>query len=67
MNWADLTQQQKTAVEKAYRAGKEPIDIASRYGLKPKQVSDQAYRKNWARPRRPGQAKRGRPRATSRR
>lgn len=49
-NWSDLTKAQQSAIEKAYKAGKEPGDIAPKYGLKPKQVSDQAYRKDWPKP-----------------
>ena len=47
MNWSDLTPKQQRDIEKAYKAGKEPGEIAPRYGLKPKQISDQAYRKDW--------------------
>ncbi len=50
MNWSDLSDKDKKAIEKAYRAGKEPGEIAPSYGLKPKQVSDQAYRKKWSKP-----------------
>ncbi len=49
-NWSDLTKAQQSAIEKAYKSGKEPGDIAPKYGLKPKQVSDQAYRKDWPKP-----------------
>ena len=49
-NWSDLTKAQQSAIEKAYKTGKEPADIASGYGLTPKQVSDQAYRKDWPKP-----------------
>ncbi|MEQ9364097.1 MAG: hypothetical protein RIF32_07640 [Leptospirales bacterium] len=49
-NWSDLTKAQHSAIEKAYKSGKEPGDIAPKYGLKPKQVSDQAYRKDWPKP-----------------
>ncbi len=49
-NWSDLTTAQQNAIEKAYKAGKEPGEIAPKYGLKPKQVSDQAYRKDWPKP-----------------
>jgi len=47
-NWTDLSSAQKTSIERAYKEGKEPGEIAKRYGLKPKQISDQAYRKNWS-------------------
>ena len=49
-NWSDLTTAQQNAIEKAYKAGKEPGEIAPKYGLKPKQVSDQAYRTDWPKP-----------------
>lgn len=49
-NWSELTPSEQKAVEKAYKKGKDPADIAPLYGLKPKQVSDQAYRKDWDRP-----------------
>lgn len=49
-NWSDLTTAQQNDIEKAYKAGKEPGEIAPKYGLKPKQVSDQAYRKDWPKP-----------------
>lgn len=47
MNWSDLSEKDKSAIKREYESGKEPGDIAPKYGLKPKQVSDQAYRKNW--------------------
>ena len=47
MNWSQLSDKQKTAVKSAYESGKEPGAIAPTFGLKPKQVSDQAYRKKW--------------------
>jgi len=50
MNWSDLSPKQKADIERDYKAGKEPGDISPKYGLKPKQVSDQAYRKNWSKP-----------------
>lgn len=50
MNWSDLTPKQKAQIEKQYREGKEPGDIAASFGLKPKQISDQAYRKKWSKP-----------------
>ena len=50
MNWADLNPKQKAQIQKEYSAGKEPADIAPKYGLNPKQISDQAYRKNWKKP-----------------
>lgn len=53
MNWSDLTPKQKAQIEKEYIDGKEPGDIAPKFGLKPKQVSDQAYRKKWAKPDKP--------------
>lgn len=49
-NWSELTPSEQKAIEKAYIKGKDPADIAPLYGLKPKQVSDQAYRKDWQRP-----------------
>ncbi len=57
MNWSDLTPKQKAQIEKEYRDGKEPGDIAPKYGLKPKQVSDQAYRKKWSKPTKKASAK----------
>ncbi len=48
MNWSDLTPKQKAQIEREYIDGKEPGEIAPKFGLKPKQVSDQAYRKKWA-------------------
>ena len=50
MNWSDLSEKEKSAIEREYKAGKEPGEIAPKYGLKPKQVSDQAYRKKWTKP-----------------
>lgn len=50
MNWSDLSPKQQSQIEKEYLAGVEPSDIAPKYGLKPKQISDQAYRKDWAKP-----------------
>jgi|WetSurMetagenome_2_1015567.scaffolds.fasta_scaffold969082_1 hypothetical protein len=50
MNWADLNEKQKQQIEKEYRNGNEPGDIAAKFGLKSKQVSDQAYRKKWEKP-----------------
>lgn len=48
--WSDLAPGEMAEIERAYKAGKEPAEIAGRYGLKPKQISDQAYRKNWPKP-----------------
>lgn len=50
MNWSDLSPKQMADIERQYKAGKEPGEIAPKYRLKPKQVSDQAYRKNWSKP-----------------
>ena len=50
MNWSDLTPNQKAQIEREYKGGAEPGEIAPKYGLKPKQVSDQAYRKKWTKP-----------------
>jgi len=47
MNWSDLSDKDKAAIKREYESGKEPGDIAPKFGLKPKQVSDQAYRKKW--------------------
>ena len=47
MNWSELNNKQKAAIQKSYESGKDPGEIAPSYGLKPKQVSDQAYRKGW--------------------
>ena len=41
-NWSDLTKAQQSAIEKAYKSGKEPAEIATKYGLKPKQISEVA-------------------------
>jgi len=57
MNWADLNPKQKAQIQKEYSSGKEPADIAPKYGLNPKQISDQAYRKNWKKPARKATAK----------
>ena len=57
MNWSDLSDKDKSAIEKEYKTGKEPGDIAPKFGLKPKQVSDQAYRKKWSKPAGSGPAK----------
>lgn len=54
MNWSDLTPKQKQQIESEYKSGKEPGEIAPKFGLKPKQVSDQAYRKKWSKPDRAG-------------
>jgi uncharacterized protein YjcR len=59
MNWSDLTPKQKAQIEQEYKDGKEPGDIAPKFGLKPKQVSDQAYRKKWAKPSKSKSAPRG--------
>lgn len=45
--WSDLPENVKREIERKYRAGKSPLDLANDYGLKPKQISDQAYRKGW--------------------
>ncbi len=50
MNWADLNEKQKQQIEQEYRNGNEPGDIAAKFGLKSKQISDQAYRKKWVKP-----------------
>lgn len=50
MNWADLAPKQQKQIEKDYSSGKEPAAIAPKYGLNPKQISDQAYRKGWKKP-----------------
>ncbi|MCB1167892.1 MAG: hypothetical protein KDK37_14510 [Leptospiraceae bacterium] len=49
-HWSDLSEKEQKEIEKQYAQGKEPGDIAPAYGLKPKQISDQAYRKKWTRP-----------------
>ena len=49
-HWSDLSEKEQREIEKQYAQGKEPGDIAPAYGLKPKQISDQAYRKKWTRP-----------------
>ncbi|MCB1324705.1 MAG: hypothetical protein H7A21_18915 [Spirochaetales bacterium] len=63
MNWSDLTPKQQRDIEKAYKAGKEPGEIAPRYGLKPKQISDQAYRKDWPKPKKKATKKAGKKKA----
>ncbi len=45
--WSDLPENAKREIERKYRAGKSPVELAAAYGLKPKQISDQAYRKMW--------------------
>lgn len=45
--WSDLPENAKREIERKYRAGKSPVDLGAEYGLKPKQISDQAYRKLW--------------------
>jgi uncharacterized protein YjcR len=50
MNWADLSPKQQMQIEKDYIGGREPAEIAPKYGLNPKQISDQAYRKGWPKP-----------------
>lgn len=45
--WTDLSDSDKREIERKYRAGKTPVDLGSEFGLKPKQISDQAYRKLW--------------------
>lgn len=49
-NWSRLSEREMAQIERAYRNGKEPAEIAPAYGLKAKQVSDQAYRKAWPKP-----------------
>ena len=49
-HWSDLSEKEQREIEKQYAQGKEPGEIAPAYGLKPKQISDQAYRKKWTRP-----------------
>ncbi len=58
MNWSQLSDKQKSAIRSAYESGKEPGAIAPTFGLKPKQVSDQAYRKKWKKVAKKGAAKR---------
>ncbi len=45
--WSDLSENEKREIERKYRAGKSPVDLGAEFGLKPKQISDQAYRKVW--------------------
>jgi uncharacterized protein YjcR len=45
--WSELSEKEQSEIEKRYKAGESPTDIAKDYNLKPKQISDQAYRKNW--------------------
>lgn len=47
LRWSDLPENVKREIERKYRAGKSPADLGAEYGLKPKQISDQAYRKLW--------------------
>ncbi|MBW7856832.1 MAG: hypothetical protein H3C43_00670 [Leptonema sp. (in: Bacteria)] len=45
--WSDLPEKIKKEIERKYRSGKSPVILGPEYGLKPKQISDQAYRKSW--------------------
>lgn len=45
--WPDLPEKTKKEIERKYRSGKSPVILGVEYGLKPKQISDQAYRKSW--------------------
>ncbi|MFN3604597.1 MAG: hypothetical protein ACK4UJ_07785 [Leptonema sp. (in: bacteria)] len=45
--WSELSEKERSDIEKRYNAGESPTQIAQIYGLKPKQISDQAYRKGW--------------------
>lgn len=45
--WTDLSDSEKRQIERKYCSGVSPVDLGSQFGLKPKQISDQAYRKLW--------------------
>ncbi len=45
--WSELSEKEQQDIKKRYLAGESPSDIAKDYNLKPKQISDQAYRKKW--------------------
>lgn len=39
-----------TKIQIEYEQGKKPEELAEKYGLTPKQISDKAYRNNWKKP-----------------
>lgn len=45
--WSELSDKEQENIKKRYLNGESPSDIAKDYNLKPKQISDQAYRKKW--------------------
>lgn len=45
--WSELSESEQKDIERRYNAGESPTEIAKMYNLKPKQISDQAYRKGW--------------------
>ncbi len=45
--WSELSDKEQENIKKRYLSGESPSDIAKDYNLKPKQISDQAYRKKW--------------------
>lgn len=45
--WSELSEKEQEHIKKRYLAGESPSEIAKDYNLKPKQISDQAYRKKW--------------------
>lgn len=45
--WSELSKKEQEDIERRYAAGEGPTQIAKLYNLKPKQISDQAYRKGW--------------------
>lgn len=45
--WSELSEKEQKDIERRYNAGESPTEIAKLYNLKPKQISDQAYRKGW--------------------
>ncbi len=48
--WSDLSQQEQNEIKRKYESGIPPSELAKQYGLKSKQISDQAYRKGWKSP-----------------
>ncbi len=45
--WSELSEKEQEIIKKRYLSGESPSEIAKDYNLKPKQISDQAYRKKW--------------------
>jgi uncharacterized protein YjcR len=45
--WSELSEKEQEQIKNRYLTGESPSKIAKDYNLKPKQISDQAYRKKW--------------------